>query len=197
MALTPKQRLFIDEYLKCWNATKAAINAGYSQKSARSIGAENLTKPYIQEEIKARLDKSAMSADQVLAELAEIAQADLSYVFDIDEFGGMQINLAKAQKMGKLGMIKSIVPTANGTRIELHDKMRALELLGKHHQLFTDKIDVTAHGEGLLDKNGVDLALSTFADAIREILFGAPEKPKGDVGTPEYTPVESDTDEGG
>ena len=47
MKLTHKQRLFADEYLKCGNATEAAIKAGYSKKTARAIGNENLTKPYI------------------------------------------------------------------------------------------------------------------------------------------------------
>lgn len=47
MKLTHKQRMFADEYLKCGNATEAAIKAGYSKKTARSIGNENLTKPYI------------------------------------------------------------------------------------------------------------------------------------------------------
>ena len=47
MKLTHKQRMFADEYLKCSNATEAAIKAGYSKKTARAIGNENLTKPYI------------------------------------------------------------------------------------------------------------------------------------------------------
>jgi phage terminase small subunit len=197
MALTSKQRRFIDAYFKTWNATQAALDAGYAKKSAHTIGWENLQKPAIQEEIKARLDKSAMSADEVLKELAEIAQADLSYVIDINDSGYFSINLSKAKKMGKLGMIKSITPTANGIKIELHDKMRALELLGKHHQLFTDRIDVTAHGEGLLDSNGINLALLTLAEAIGEIVPGEASETEGDVGSAEPPPVESDTDEGG
>lgn len=47
MKLTHKQRLFADEYLKCGNATEAALKAGYSDKSARFVGSENLTKPNI------------------------------------------------------------------------------------------------------------------------------------------------------
>lgn len=54
--LTDKQKRFIDEYLVDLNATQAAIRAGYSPKTARAVGSENLTKPDIVDEIKARLD---------------------------------------------------------------------------------------------------------------------------------------------
>ncbi len=45
--LTPKQKIFCEEYVVDWNATRAAIAAGYSENSAKVIGHENLTKPYI------------------------------------------------------------------------------------------------------------------------------------------------------
>lgn len=51
MKLTHKQRLFADEYLKCGNAAEAALKAGYSKRTARSIGCENLTKPYVKKYI--------------------------------------------------------------------------------------------------------------------------------------------------
>lgn len=53
--LTPKQKAFADEYIKFGNATQAAIGAGYSAKTARSIGQENLTKPDISNYINERL----------------------------------------------------------------------------------------------------------------------------------------------
>ena len=52
-----RQRVFIEEYLKCWNATKAALAAGYSPKTARVIGSENLTKPDILAEIQDRINE--------------------------------------------------------------------------------------------------------------------------------------------
>lgn len=55
--LTPKQQLFCDYYLQSANATESAIKAGYSKKTARSVGAENLTKPYIRDCIKSRQSK--------------------------------------------------------------------------------------------------------------------------------------------
>ncbi|WP_273716434.1 terminase small subunit [Leuconostoc mesenteroides] len=57
MKLTPKQKKFADEYIKTGNATQSAIEAGYSKKTARSVGSENLTKPDISEYIAKRLEK--------------------------------------------------------------------------------------------------------------------------------------------
>lgn len=68
--LTAKQRLFADEYLKYGNATRAAINAGYSHKTARAIGTENLTKPniksYIDEKMKEIESNKIADADEVI-----------------------------------------------------------------------------------------------------------------------------------
>ena len=68
--LTPKQSLFVQEYLKDLNATQAAIRAGYSESSAKVIGCENLTKPYIQDAVylamKERMDKVKIDAGWVL-----------------------------------------------------------------------------------------------------------------------------------
>ena len=55
MKLTAKQRLFADEYIKSGNATQSAIKAGYSPKTVRSIGQENLTKPDIKSYIEAKM----------------------------------------------------------------------------------------------------------------------------------------------
>lgn len=74
MALSFKQQMFVEEYLSCFNATQAALRAGYSERSARAIGAENLTKPDIGAVIDERLRESAMRADEVLMRLAEQAR---------------------------------------------------------------------------------------------------------------------------
>lgn len=100
--LTEKQKRFCEEYLIDFNATQAALRAGYSQKTAYSIGDENLRKPEIQSEIQAlikkRSERTGISADTVITELAKIAFSD--------------------------------------TEITGKEKMKALELLGKHLGLF-------------------------------------------------------------
>jgi phage terminase small subunit len=73
--LTPKKQLFVAEYTVDWNATQAAIRAGYSKKTAYSIGNELLNKPEIQAAIKAHLDgrakKCEVTAESLIAELEE------------------------------------------------------------------------------------------------------------------------------
>lgn len=81
--LTKKQQVFVDEYLQCFNAAEAARRAGYSEKTARSIGQENLTKPDIAAEIKARMDEVHMSADKALKNLSEIADADIGVFWKV------------------------------------------------------------------------------------------------------------------
>jgi len=81
MALTDKQKRFVEEYLLDLNATQAAIRAGYSAKTAGSIGEENLRKPEIaaaiQEAQDARSKRTEITADRVLQELAKIGFADI------------------------------------------------------------------------------------------------------------------------
>jgi len=198
MALSKKQRIFIDEYLKCWNATQAALSAGYSARSAGSIGGENLKKPEIEAEIQRRLDESAMSADEVIQAIGEIGRASIESVLDIDESGRPSFNFVRAKETGNLHLIKSITPTANGLKVELHDRMRALELMGKYYKLFTDKVDVTTNGEKIThDTEQVDRAISALADAIGEIIHREGTEKQNPVDATEQTPVDGTTIEGG
>jgi phage terminase small subunit len=83
--LTEKQKAFVEEYLVDLNATQAAIRAGYSQKTARKIGNENLTKPDIQQAIaeakKERSERTKVNADWLLKRLADEAEADLADLY--------------------------------------------------------------------------------------------------------------------
>ena len=156
MSLTAKQQIFIDEYLKTRNATQAALAAGYSEKTAYSIGWENLRKPEIKEVIDQRLSENAMSANEVLAGLADQARGDIGdFLTTTDESGEENItiivDLAKAVKAQKTGLIKKLSQTRTvrtrgdeteetvSTTIELYDRQAALALLAKHHKLLTDK----------------------------------------------------------
>lgn len=78
--LTPKQQKFCDEYIKTGNATLSAINAGYSQKTAYSIGTENLKKPelkkYIDSQLKAISDNAIATAEETLTILTKIVRGE-------------------------------------------------------------------------------------------------------------------------
>lgn len=117
--LTTKQKIFVSEYLIDFNATRSAKAAGYSEHTAQAIGAENLTKPLIKEELKkginAVLEQNEYTLKvEIIKELRPIA------------FGDNEIDI-KTDKDG------------NVLEVSRRDKLRALELLGKYMVMFTDK----------------------------------------------------------
>ena len=154
--MTPKQKLFAEEYLKDLNATQSAIRAGYSKKTAYAIGQENLKKPEIQKEIQNLMNKRSkineITADNVLKELASIAFADSTdyakikhktVVNDVtgekEEVAYVEFtdtdDLSEEQKKA----ISAIKYTRNGLAVETHNKLKALELLGKHLGMFEEQ----------------------------------------------------------
>jgi len=157
--LTQKQKRFCEEYLVDLNATQAAIRAGYSPDTAYSIGAENLKKP----EIRARIDKAmaerskrtGVNAERVLRELAKIAFVNAPDVIDLDK--AVVLDSATPDDTAAISGVKvkrSI--TDSGETIEreikLADKIKALELLGKHLGMFTDKMELSGKVETGSDK---------------------------------------------
>lgn len=157
MALKGKQALFVEEYLKTFNATEAAKTAGYSPKTAYSIGWENLRKPEIAQAISRRLSESAMTSDEVLMRLADQARGDMG-IFLAKEGDRLTIDLVGMKAAGKAHLIKRITQTTRRrttkdateeeatTSLELYDAQAALVQIGKHHKLFTDKLEVENNG---------------------------------------------------
>lgn len=143
---TGKQSAFIDFYLIDFNATNAARKAGYkgSYNTLKSVGCENLTKPYIRAEIERRLKDRHMSGDEAIARLTQQAKSSIADFVDIGE-DGLVINPDAIKYLGHL--IKKIKDTKHGVEIELHDQQKALELIGKVCGLFRTKVDVDWRGE--------------------------------------------------
>jgi len=138
--LTDKQELFAREYLKDLNATQAAIRAGYSEKTAKEAGYENLTKPHVIElvsELKAqRVEQTGIDAAYVLRRLVEIDQMD---VLDILLANGELKPIAQWPKVWRITLSGMDVTEMAGTdtagllkKIKWPDKVKNLELLGKH-----------------------------------------------------------------
>ena len=145
--LTDKQALFVEYYLQDWNATEAARKAGYrgSYETLRSIGSQNLTKPKIKKYIEKRLEEVAITSNEVLVRLSQQATVSLSDF--ITSAGNLFIiDMDKVRERGHL--VKKIKYTNHGVEIELHDAQAALVHLGKHHNLFKEKIEVEHTGEG-------------------------------------------------
>lgn len=97
---TKKQQVFIGEYLSCFNITKSAKAAGYSEKTAYSIGWELLRKPEIKAEIDRRLAEVHMGQDEALKLLADMARGDIGEL--IDDNGLLDIRIARSKGMTKL-----------------------------------------------------------------------------------------------
>jgi phage terminase small subunit len=128
--LNMKQQAFVEEYLKDFNATQAAIRAGYSAKTAGSIGGQLLKKLEISRAIKEGVAERAMGADEVLLRIADIARGSLDDC--LDEHGN--ISMVKARENGKLHLVRRYSSSEKfGEEVELYDKLKALELLGKNN----------------------------------------------------------------
>jgi len=142
VALTTKRRTFIEHYLACWNATEAAKAAGYAYPSREGWRLLNECED-VQTAVRERLAEKAMTADEVLTRLAEQARGNLGDFVEVHDDGTWTINLKRAREAEKLGLIKTLWVDRRGTtRIELHDPQRALELLAKHHGLFSDAANI-------------------------------------------------------
>lgn len=148
--LTPKQALFVQEYLVDLNATRAAIRAGYSKKTACRIGGELLTKTCVAESIqKAQEERSKrveLSQDKVLEELARIAFSDPRAVVTWSEHGVVikdSTTLTDDEAATVSEVSRTETKDGGTTRIKQYDKLKALELLGKHLGIFTPKQDIS------------------------------------------------------
>ena len=152
--LTDKQKRFVQEYLVDLNATAAAKRAGYSEKTADRIGPELLGKTCVSSAIHKAMEKrekrTEITQDRVLKELAAIGFARGTDYAQIQSRGRVSLTpteeLTEEQKAAVLG----VKETQYGVEIKLADKVRALELLGKHIGLW-DKKDLD-DSEGELER---------------------------------------------
>ena len=152
--LNDKQKRFCEEYVIDLNATQSAIRAGYSEKTAGSIGNNLLKKVEIQNEINdinnKRSAKTGITSERVLTELGKIAFSDLKEYLSFDENGvqfkdseevdGTLISEVSSQEtVTRRGSGDSKEETIRvNLKMKLHDKMKALELLGKHLNIFNE-----------------------------------------------------------
>jgi len=121
--LTPKQQRFVEEYLIDLNATQAAIRAGYSEKTAKEIGSENLTKPNIAKAIAEAQEKLSNKA-QVTVEM--VVQGLLNEAKDLSEGSTQSARVSAWAHLGKhLGMFKDKIEHTgpNGGPIDLSLKV--------------------------------------------------------------------------
>lgn len=155
-----KHEWFCQEYLIDLNGYKAALRAKYSEKTARVQASQLLTKLNIQERIAElqakRSERTHISQDKVLNELALIGFSDLqNYVEVVEDTGAIRAKSFKEMAEGESRALKRIKEDrvikedAKGDKVtvydkvvfELHDKLRALELIGKHLGMFVERVE--------------------------------------------------------
>lgn len=133
-ALTPKQQRFVDEYLVDLNATQAAIRAGYSAKTAYSIGSENLTKPEI-----------AAAIAQKQAVRSEATELNEQWVIDrLRE--NVERSMVAVPVMAFDHERKEMVETGEYT-YQGNVANKALELIGKHRGMFVERSETKHSGK--------------------------------------------------
>ena len=148
--MNKRQQLFCDEYLIDLNATQAAIRAGYSEKTAYSIGEENLKKPelkeYIDKRIEERQKRTELTQDMVINELKAIAFCNATKFASVKN-GIVYINNTDDLEEDTKKAIVGIKEGKNGIEITSAGKIQASEMLGKHLGMFKEKIEISKSSE--------------------------------------------------
>lgn len=159
--LTPKERLFIAEYLKDKNGSRAAIAAGYKKAGAAVTASKLIRKPNVAEAINASLtqiiEKAELTAAEVLAEIRKLAFADVTDAFDengeLKNLKTLPEDVRKALSSVETdelfeGFGKEREKIGVTRKVKFADKVRALEMLAKYFKLLTDVSEVTGANGG-------------------------------------------------
>ncbi|MCR9215297.1 MAG: terminase small subunit [Proteobacteria bacterium] len=167
MSLNDQQALFVDEYLIDLNATQAAIRAGYSEETASQQASRLLSNVKVQEKVAERMaerqKRTEVTQDMVIEGLARVAFADLRKLFSENNLTSIEdlpddIALALAgaeivttrKEAGNSDDDDYVHELEYTHKIKMNDRMKGLELLGRHLAMFTDKSEVE-HKGNLMD----------------------------------------------
>jgi len=168
--ITRQQILFCYEFVNSnFNQTKAALAANYSKRSASQIANRLLKQDKIQEKINEIMQKKMSEIDvtttDVVQELKLLAFSDIKNILSWDDKQIAIVPSSKLKEFSKciksISLIEKEIPFEIGkgqttntilrkVRIELHDKLKALELIGKNLKMFTDKVEMSGNIECLV-----------------------------------------------
>lgn len=182
--LTIKMAYFCEWYLITMNATKAARNAGYAEP-CNIAGHRALTNVGVRKYLELRFAERKITSTEIIDRLKAIADADISDYLIVDPqfaedrlgdgvfklladgrvLDGIWIDLKAAIRDSNTGAIKSYKRVKGETVIELHDKVRALELLGRHYRLFADVVINPNKPDGTADSITDDELAAIAAEA--------------------------------
>lgn len=156
--LTNKQKAFVEEYLVDLNATQAAIRAGYSAKTADRIGPELLGKTWVSEAIQAamaaRSERTEITSDRVLQELAKIGFANMADYMKCTPDGDPYLDFSSLTRDQAAALVEVTVEdylegrgddarSVRRVKFKLADKRAALVDCGKHLGMFVERKEIT------------------------------------------------------
>ena len=175
--MTPKQKRFVEEYLVDLNAAAAARRAGYAKGSAWRLMRHRAVAAAIEEAQEKRAQRTRVSADRVVTEIAKVAFGDPRRLFSWGP-GGIELRESSELTEAEAALVSEVSETrtaAGGTRrVKLHCKMTALTALGKHLGLFGNGRKAAllraAAQNGGTDNGEVEQSESGRADDARERL---------------------------
>ena len=191
-ALSLRQLAFCDRFLVSRNATRAAVEAGYSEKSASTIAVELMSQPHIAHVIDTRIrlasEQANIRATQVLQEIAAIAFCNVANYMTVRDDGTVSFDLARLGR-DQSKAIKEItveeitigqgenVRHVRRTHLRLHDKLKALELLGRYLGILTNPLRPGDEDEGLPQPKRLDLGKLSIDQLmqLRDIIAHAEE----------------------
>jgi phage terminase small subunit len=151
--LSAKRQRFVDEYCVDFNGTQAAIRAGYSIRTANEQAARLLATVSVKKALDEKrleiAEESKLKVSDVIDELRNIAFSDITQVIS---FSASKAKVKSSRKLTEDAKktIASVSQTQNGLTVKMHDKVKALELLGRYLNIFTDRVEVEGRGLGLI-----------------------------------------------
>lgn len=170
--LTAKQEAFCREYVLCNNAAKAAINAKYSKKTARTIGQNNLTKVDIQARIKELqtpvLKKFKVTQERLIQELAMIAFSDNKNMYDEDKKLLSIPEMPEEIRRTISGFDQGVIGVS---KVKQSDKLKAIELLGKTNaiSMFSETVNIKGDLSEVSKDAIKDAGKQIFKDIVKEL----------------------------
>lgn len=186
--LTGKQRRFVEEYLVDRNATQAALRAGYSEKTAYAVGAENLRKPQIAAAVaaaqEARSKRTEITADAVLRELAKLGFANMDDFMKVGPDGAPRLDFSSLTRDQKAALVEVTVEEfvdgrgeeardVRRVKFKLADKRAALVDIGKHLGMFRERVEHSGPDGGPLQMEATHRAADEFASRVLRLAAAA------------------------
>jgi phage terminase small subunit len=188
---TPRQHLFIEAFLIHMNATKAAIAAGFSERSANNQGARLMANDAIRAEIEARLastlDRYAVTSERIIRELAKIAFGNVGDFVVVQDDGSLVVDFGTATRE-QMASLKSVeidertidgaAPGVRRVKISMSDKRQALMDLAKLRRMLpADRLEHSGSIEHVVPeehKIDIESMAPQEREQLRELLLTAP-----------------------